>query len=735
MYSLKSNQSIFSSSTIALAISSVLYASSASAANELVTTETPETEKMEVIVVNADFSNISLDKMPSSVTVIDAQQIEDEGAQHFEDILNGIANFNWSGGSSRPKYFQIRGVGEQEQYQGAPNSSVGFIVDDIDLSGLGMVSSMYDMQQVEVLRGPQGTQYGANALAGLIYLKSNDPTDTFEHGLEASLGDDDLQSFAGFSSGPITDSGKLLYRVSLEKHNQNGFRNNTYLGRDDTNKRDEFTARAKLRWYATDDLQADLTLLHANYDNGYDVWTLDNNGFDTLTDQPGVDNQKTTGAGLKFTYTGAENFVLTSLTSFAQTDHEHAYDGDWANPEYWEGKTCNEYDEDWNVIGSEPCVYDYIWDKEGQRKTVSQEFRFSSTQASKLFNDTTEWLVGVYALNLREDNDLYSEYNTWPDEVLQSEYEATNYAIFGQLDSQLGNDYLLSTGIRFERRDSEYSDSNGDYFKPSESMWGGHIALSKTINTDHNAYVKVARGYKAGGFNMTLPPELSDKKEFDTETLYNYEFGIKSSWLNGNVDSNFALFYMDRQDQQVAASIQDPVNPQRFLLFTENAGSSSNYGAELDANWYATENIQVYGSLGWLETEYGEYTYNDKYGNPVDLSGRELAHSPNFTYSLGMTYFADSGWFVNVNANGKSDFYYSDSNESKSEPYTLVNARVGYETQTWSAYIWGRNVLDEKYGVRGFYFGNEPDLDWADKQYIRYGDPRQVGITFDYKFM
>ncbi len=128
-----------------------------------------EQQAMEVIVVSGDFRGLTLEKMPSSVTVIDEQRIEDQGAEHFEDMLGNVANFNWSGASSRPRYFQIRGVGEQEQYQGAPNSSVGFIIDDIDLSGLGSVSSLYDLQQFEVLRGPQGTRYGANA-PGRSYL-------------------------------------------------------------------------------------------------------------------------------------------------------------------------------------------------------------------------------------------------------------------------------------------------------------------------------------------------------------------------------------------------------------------------------------------------------------------------------------------------------------------------------------------------------------------------------------
>lgn len=712
---------------LALAVSAAL---SASAWAQTDAIDKPDTNNdMEIMVVTADFRSASLEKMPSSITVIDAQQIQDESAQHFEDVMNSIANFNWSGGSSRPKYFQIRGVGEQEQYQGAPNSSVGYIVDDIDLSGIGMVSSMYDLQQVEVLRGPQGTRYGANALAGLIYLKSNDPTDVFEHGAEVSLGNDDLQTFSGFSSGPLSDSGKLLYRVALQQHQQNGYRDNLYLNKEDTNGRDEFTGRAKLRWYATDDLQLDLTLLHADFDNGYDVWSLTNDPTNTLSDQPGVDSQRTTGAGFKATYSGAEQFELTSLTSFANTDHHYSYDGDWANSEYWASKQC---EEGGNVS---PCQYDYFWDKTGQRKTLSQEFRLSSTDQGRIFADSTDWLLGVYAMNLKEDNQLYSEYNTWPDEVLDSEYEATNYAVFGQLDTDLGADYALSMGLRVERRNSHYSDTNNDNFDPSETMWGGHIALSKVLNESHNVYARVARGYKAGGFNMTLPVELNDKKEFDTETLYNYEIGLKSHWFEGLIDTNLALFYMDRQDQQVAASQQDPNKPQRFILYTENAGSSNNYGAELDATWYATDNLQFYSSLGWLQTAYGNYQYQDKYGTDVDLTGRDLAHSPHLTYSLGGTYRTNSGWFANLNMSGKSEFYYSDSNDSRSEPYTVVNARLGYEASAWSAYLWSRNLFDEEYGVRGFYFGNEPDNGWAEKQYIRYGDPRQIGVTLNVKFM
>lgn len=680
---------------------------------------------IEVMVVSADFRGTAVENMPSSVTVVDQQRIDDQAAEHFEDMINNVANFNWSGATSRPRYFQIRGVGEQEDYKGAPNSSVGFIVDDIDLSGLGSVSSLYDMQQFEVLRGPQGTRYGANALAGLIYLKSNDPTQVFEHGLELSLGDDHLRTLSGYSSGPLTDSGKLLYRVALQQHKQNGYMDNRYLQRDDTNQRDEFSGRLKLRWYASDNLQADLTVLHADFDNGYDAWTLDNNGKNTLTDQPGVDSQRTTGASLKFNYSGFAPFELISLTSWANSHFDNGYDGDWANPEYWAARDCD----------GEACEYNYWWDKKGKRRTVTQEFRITSNEAGRIFAGTTDWLAGVYLMDLHENNDLYSEYNGWPDEVLQSDYRADNYAIFGQLDSDLGQGYRLSTGLRLERRHSDYSDSNADNFDPSENMWGGHIALSKQLTAGQEAYIRIARGYKAGGFNMTLPQSLADKKQFDMETLYNYELGLKSQWLDGVAATRLALFYMDRRQQQVSASLQDPVDQQRFILFTDNAGSSRNYGAELEANWYLSDSIELYGSVGYLQTAYGTYLYNDKYGTQIDLSGRDLAHSPRWTYSIGTSWHADNGWFANVNASGKDKFYYSDSNDSQSKPYTIVNAKVGYDAQSWALYLWGRNLFDKQYGVRGFYFGNEPDQDWADKQYIRYGDPRQLGVTFKLKFI
>ena len=144
------------------------------------------------IIVRAGLSDESLQKVASSVTVITGDHIRETGADHFQSLTEQIPNLNWAGGTSRPRYFQIRGIGERSHYfgEGPPNFSVGFVLDDMDLSGLGMVGLLYDIDQIEIFKGPQSSVYGPNAMAGLISLKSTDPTDHFEMRTSTSFGSD-----------------------------------------------------------------------------------------------------------------------------------------------------------------------------------------------------------------------------------------------------------------------------------------------------------------------------------------------------------------------------------------------------------------------------------------------------------------------------------------------------------------------------------------------------------------
>jgi len=665
-------------------------------------------DTIDEIVVTADFRERSARELPTSITVLDSEEIESMAVQHFEELVNAIPNLNWSGDGHRARYFQIRGVGELEQYQGAPNPSVGFLIDDIDFSGIGTVATLFDMQQVEVLRGPQGTRYGANALAGLIYMRSAAPTPEFEGSLELSAGDDGMLSGGVALGGGLSADGSVMGRLSIHHHKSDGFRNNTYLNRDDTNGRKETTIRGRLNWSAGDAWQFDLAGVYANVDNGYDAFALDNS-YTMLADKPGKDAQQSAGASVRAEYSGWGNVTLTSITAFAESDIDFSFDADWGNDDSWA-----------------PVTYDYISITDRERMTLSQEFRFIAD----------EWLIGVYAMELDEDlatlnqGDYYDPFYDWADSLdypFDSGYEASNVALFGQYDHEFSDTTRISFGLRSERRTADYSDSDGLWIDTSDSMWGSELKLSHDHSKRVMSYVSLSKGYKAGGFNLGII--LDDFREFGDEQLFNIETGIKSSLLDGTLRIDAAVFFNRRDDQQIRPSFHlVDGDPTTFVFATVNVPKNETLGFEAAIRWYPDDAWVIYANIGLLEAAF------EKVNLPgLDLDGRAQAHAPDYTLAFGGSYQHPSGVFARVDVSARDDFYFDVSHDQKSSSYELINARVGYQADTWSVNLWARNLFDEEYAVRGFYFGNEPP-DFPNTLYTRLGDPRQLGVTFDKRF-
>src|SRR5690242_11711696 len=181
---------------------------------------------LEEIVVTAAFRSTNIEQLPVSVTVLDREELRETTQQHFEQAIRQIPNLNLSGEGSRARYFQLRGVGELEQYDGAPNPSIGFIVDDIDFSGLGSIGTLFDIDRVEVLRGPQGTRYGANALGGLIYMRSAPPPSALSADFAATTGSEGTRALGAAVGGPLGD--KLGFRASVQTYDNDGFRDNVF---------------------------------------------------------------------------------------------------------------------------------------------------------------------------------------------------------------------------------------------------------------------------------------------------------------------------------------------------------------------------------------------------------------------------------------------------------------------------------------------------------------------------
>jgi outer membrane receptor protein involved in Fe transport len=556
-------------------------------------------------------------------------------------------------------------------------------------------------------------------LAGLVIVRSNDPQSIFSGNLKLSAGNDDMRMFEFSATGPLfeEDPEKLTWRLSAMKHDSDGFRENVYLNRDDTNGKDEFLLRGKLRWRPQLDWTVDVTLLHGDINNGYDAWTP-LNGLTVYSDNPGNDSEETFGGSIRASWTGNEDFELLSITSYVDIDLQHSYDGDWGNNDFWAAAPYN-----WDSE-AEGYDYDFFDNLLRYRETFSQEFRLISATDVGAGKKQASWVAGVYYKELEESDD----YNGFA--FLQSDYEAKNIAVYGERVIPLSDQSAFSLSIRVENQETDYSDDQGVMFSLSETMVGGRALVDYRLSDEMNVFISVSRGFKAGGFNQN-PGLPEDRRGYDAETLWNFEGGIRGSFLGGSLATNVTAFYMLRPDMQISTSFQsDPSNPSSFQFYTTNAATGTNYGIEAEATWNITSRISLFGNIGLLETKFDSY---ETAGGTNALEGREQPHAPNYSYLAGVQFTDSSGFFFRGEINGTDNFYFSDSHDQQSVAYTLVNSRIGYRFKQWTVTLWARNLLDEEYDVRGFYFGLEPPS-YPDTLYRHRGDPRQFGITLEFDF-
>ncbi|MBS0376316.1 MAG: TonB-dependent receptor [Proteobacteria bacterium] len=690
--------------------------------------------ELDEIVVTATLRAEPVLATPASVTVLAGAALHDGGQQHLEESLALVPNLNWAGDTARPRYFQLRGIGELEQYEGAPNPSIGFLIDDIDFSGLGSAATLFDVDRVEVLRGPQGTRYGANALGGLIYVASAEPATAFGGRLELGAGDYGGRSVGAVVTGPV-EALDSAFRLAVQRYTSDGYYRNVYLNRD-TDNQDELTLRGRWRYQPSARLRLDLTVLHVQLDDGYDAFSPDNTRR-TLSDQPSVDAQHSSGAALKLRYAGAteRDPVLTAIATVAETRLKYGYDGDWGNPGYW--ANC--------APGTGvSCTYQFSELQFRDRRTASAELRLGTEATSG-----PAWLVGAYAMQLREtlnDTSVGSSFDPYngayaQDLVIASGYRSTSTALFGVLDGDLGPRLRWSLGLRGEHRSASYHDETTDAltgattasaFRPSDGLWGGHASLRYEPAADQALYVELARGYKAGGFNLSQGL-AADERLFRPESDLSVEAGWKAELGARRLRIQADLFAVARRDAQLKTSVQlDPSNPNTFVFYTGNAERGFNDGAELALDWRATPRLSLGGSLGLLETRFRDFVrIGDSGGANVS---RELANAPHWQAALYAAFRDPRGPFARLEATGMGGYYFDlPPNDTRSHPYGLLHARLGWEAPGWSVTLWGRNLLDKDYPVRGFYFGLVPP-DYPNRLYLQLGEPRHFGLDATVRF-
>jgi len=676
---------------------------------------------VEEVIVQGDWRETKLIEEDSSVLVLSSKETELVPIKHFENLSYLIPNLNFAASDSRARHFQIRGIGERSGYERTPNSAVGFLIDDIDYSGQGGIATTFDVDQIEVHRGPQGSRIGSNAMAGLIFITTKEPTEEFEGVSEITTGTYGTIN-AGLAFGGPTQTDDLTYRIVLRKDYSDGFRKNLYSGKSNTSKKDESTFRLKTNWKIDEKSTFKFLITQIHLDDPADIWTIDGS-LNTLSDRPGMDSQKTSAYGVKF-FHEADDFVFKSLTSITDTDVVLSYDADWGNPST-----------------HSPYIYDYFSETFRFRETFSQEFRFLSNIADFDAKKRSEWVLGMHFFeskekNLKKDDGVYGDpsdpYSPYISESSSSsKFAVENFSIYGNLNYLINESTKISMGLRWEDSESKYSDSFNESFNPTDKISGGKVSVNKILNEESNIFFSIAKGYNQGGFNLNLGLDQNSTNRnlyYDPEFLTNYEIGVNSKIRKISMNLSAVIFHSDRKDQQVLISTQVDINdPNTFTFLTQNAAEGVNDGIELELDFQLSKNLDLFINFGLLKTEI------KRWKSRPEIEGRAQAHAPEKSYAIGLNWYPSETSNLSLDVVGKSSFYYSDSHNNKSESYFLTNINYSYFVRQWTFSIWGRNIFDEYYSTRGFYFGNEAP-NFIDTLYERHGDPRHLGVTVRYDF-
>ena len=666
---------------------------------------------IEEITVTSDFRESQLKNIPTSISVIDSEVINQRNGRHLEELLTLTPNVNFASGASRGRYFQIRGIGERSQFVAPLNPSVGTYVDGIDFTGFGGAATLLDIDQVEVLRGSQGTRFGANALAGVINLKSADPSQENQGYIKTLFSSYKGKGLETALGGSLDD--QLQYRIAVGKTASDGFIDNTTVNRKDTNNIDELTSRLKLRYLVADNLTIDFTALHLDIDNGYDAFSLDENRT-AMSDQPGHDRQKSTAFAVNSNWEKSDAISIKSILTSNRTDAEYGYDEDWTDPE---------------IQPSYQAFDNYLRDIARD----SAEIRWVSGSEGQIAG--SDWLLGIYyqksTIGLSRDYDgFWGEYDI--SELFNSDYKTSSTSLFVQSNTPIKNKLALTSGLRFEKWKSDYSDSNQISGKNNENLVGGKLALELTTEVNDLLYLSLTRGYKAGGFNgeVNLPSE-SDR-HFDTEYQWNYEIGGKFYSPDRDMTNRITAFYTDRQDLQLKSStaVVNDGGATSFVDFTTNAGKGYSYGVEWEMTWQLDGSLSLTSSLGLLKTKITEHNNSDP--EAFNLDNRAAAHAPEYTFATSAQYAFTNRLLATLELEGKDKFYYSDSHNYQSQAYKLVNARLTYSADGYQLTAFVNNATNKDYGVRGF-AGWDADprsgAGFDETEFQQLGAPKVVGIS------
>jgi iron complex outermembrane receptor protein len=674
---------------------------------------------LESISVTANKIEEDVTDVPQSITVIDECIIEEKGIKNIPDIINEIPNMSVSDNHGNSVNF--RGLSASMFTQ---NNPVVIYIDGVPyIHRNGFDASLANVERVEVLRGPQGTLYGKDAIGAVINIVTKEASDTWQGKVGAEYGRFNTVEGQLNVSGPVL--GDQLYFGANGRYQQDdGWIENDYPGMDDDpNRVNDRRIGAYLLFKPTDRLKAKINVANdytRNYwSDGYglpagnDISDFDRDDAEDVSfDENTVEKIESNAQSLNLSYE-FDALALTSTTTHRKLTIEGVYDADF---------------------GDEPLYAGLIQFNNSETDTWAQELRLASSKT-----DGFRWVGGVYFDTERHEQGPYGmQFPDFDPDTLEfignsemnaeSKTDSDTWAIFGQVMAPLGAGFELTLGGRYQRIEKEFDLDM--YYLPiggsgppsfeleDEKAWTVFLpkaALSYRVTDSWTAYFSWSKGYMPGGFNYFAMEGTADDNIFEPQKSTNYELGVKGSFDRLRLAAS--IFRMDIEDIHVYKAVGT-------MYLTDNAKKAHSQGVEAEVTYLPFNSLELTLAAGFIDAEYDDYD-----AGVARFDGEKIDQTPSHTVRLGIAYNHPQGFYARADVRNQGrTYYYDDANKafSKERSFTVVDLRTGYRFENWDIYAYADNLTDEKY-VNAFKSNRSVAL-------ANFGEPRTFGVGARYRF-
>ena len=683
-----------------------------------------EAGALEEIVVTARKRTESLQEVPISVSVLTNATMKKIGATKVRDLEYVVPNLVFSGFWDTQVSIAIRGVGDFTRNMGQ-EMRVGMYVDGIYAGRSGSANQeLLDIERVEVLRGPQGTLFGKNTIAGAISLTTVKPNEDFGGYVTAEYGNYNLLTIKGSVNVPLIED-KLYSKFSLIHRTRDGFVENLFVGQKDAASSDYLIARAQFRAILGENTEAILTLDYK--DDSHEAYLGEPNvgiGFDQApkvhqlnTWLTPVNESEAFAIALTVDHEYSNGYSLTSLTSYRNTEAVAR----------------------WEENHSSLRLFDVTFGDDDTQ--ISQELRLASPQGNRL-----TYVAGLYYWYQKAETDrvAISGSDLIPGVTLTvpqtGDVKTDSYAAFVHGEYQVTDDLSITGGLRYtkENKDLNYSQLGVPLFidfvnfedKYSDDAWTPNIGLSYKVDDDKLLYATVSRGFKSGGWNADFV--VTTDIGFDAEFATSYEIGAKTEWLNNRLRLNVAGFVTKYTDFQVFQFI--PVAGGGLIFSLTNAGEVTTTGGEIELLAQPVDALTLTANFGYTDATFDKF--KDGGGAGIDFDDNRLALSPETTLSLGAEYRFDIsdavGSYIRADYSYRGGMFHNPDNikpEFYTSGYDLLSARAALllNNSGLEIALWGKNLTDEVYDVNKW-------ITFLGTSHSQFGPPRNYGIELRYSF-